>query len=87
MTVMRLAASDPAHAVRQTLEGLELAREILEAGDSQSVLAYLDLVEVFWVTAPKNSGSPGSTRLGDKHAAKLKQWREEIRAGKIPANW
>ena len=59
-----------------------LASEMVQAGETQAVLDYFDLVEKFWVSwkNPKSS----SAKLADMHEAKLKQWREEVRAGKVP---
>lgn len=53
---------------------LFLARELLERGEREVVLEYLDLVRRFWM----------KSRL-----AELDQWKHEIARGKIPAsvNW
>ena len=61
-----------------------LARELAKAGDSKSVLAYLDLVEKFWVQEP---GRKGRSQLSRDHLATLNGWREEIRKGKVPDSW
>jgi hypothetical protein len=47
---------------------MTLARDLLEIGQKKAVLSYFDLVETFW----------------EHGSAKLKQWREEIAAGKVP---
>jgi hypothetical protein len=59
-----------------------LAREMIEAGETQAVLDYLDLVEKFWVSR-KNPKSPAA-KLADSHQQKLDQWRAEVREGKLP---
>ena len=64
-----------------------LAREVLEAGDAKTVLAYLDLVEKFWVDALQKKDGAAATQLSHDHATKLDEWRKEIRAGKVPAEW
>ncbi|GDY22572.1 hypothetical protein LBMAG56_39190 [Verrucomicrobiota bacterium] len=64
-----------------------LARELLEAGDSKTVLAYLDLVQKFWVDATRKQGGALSERLASDHAARLDHWRAEIRAGRKPKNF
>ena len=45
-----------------------LAKELLEKGDRESVIKYLDLCEKFW----------------KMHGGLLKKWKEVIRAGRIP---
>lgn len=64
-----------------------LAREVLEAGDAKTVLAYLDLVEKFWVTALHKQVGASAAQLSRDHATKLDEWRKEIRADKVPAEW
>ncbi len=64
-----------------------LARELLEAGDSKTVLAYFDLVQKFWVDAARKQGGALSERLANEHATRLDQWRAEIRAGRKPKNF
>ena len=64
-----------------------LARELLEAGDAKTVLAYLDLVQKFWVDEVRKSAGALAERLAGEHAAKLDQWRAEIRAGRKPKGW
>ena len=64
-----------------------LAREVMEAGDAKAVLAYLDRVEKFWVTALQKTGGASAGQLSRDHAAKLDEWRREIGAGKVPAEW
>jgi len=52
-----------------------LAREMLGKGEKDVVIQYLDSVGKFWAAK--------------EHAALLAKWKQEIRAGKIPAdsNW
>jgi hypothetical protein len=59
-----------------------LAREMIEAGETQAVLDYFDLVEKFWVNRKTSSSS--AAKLADRHQQKLDQWRAEVRAGKVP---
>ncbi|WP_184194622.1 hypothetical protein [Armatimonas rosea] len=62
---------------------MTLAQELLKKGEKQAVLDFLDEVAAFWAT-PK-PGQPASLKaLMDGHAAQLRQWKAEIRAGKQP---
>ena len=60
----------------------ELATALLAANEREVVLQYLDLVEKFWVQ--EKTGEANRDELSRSHAGLLKQWREEIRAGKTP---
>ena len=64
----------------------DLARELLEAGEKQVVLDYLDLVARFWVDKNKASKRPLSQQIAQEHAESLEKWRAEIKAGKVPTN-
>lgn len=59
-----------------------LAREMIEAGETQAVLDYFDLVEKFWVN--RKSSASSAAKLADRRQQKLDQWRAEVRAGKVP---
>lgn len=60
-----------------------LARELLERGEKDVVLEFLDLVERFW--AKVEAQRPGDAkRVADKKLKKLEAWREQVRNGKIP---
>jgi hypothetical protein len=48
--------------------GMSLAKELLEKGDPETVLAYLDLCRKFW----------------SSDGGKLDEWTKEINAGRIP---
>ncbi len=62
-----------------------LARELLERGERDAVLQYLDAVATFWANPddPKHR-SEFSRGVARDHAAELERWRNEIKAGKIP---
>lgn len=62
-----------------------LAKELLELGEKDIVLHYLDLIANFWAN-PKNI-NPSDTRRVAANQRKielLKKWKEEITSGKIP---
>ena len=62
-----------------------LAKELLERGEKDIVLYYLDQVYILWAD-PKNIDS-SDTRMMAFNKMKidsLKKWKEEIMAGKIP---
>ena len=61
-----------------------LARELLEKGQKEAVLEYLDLVAVFWADPEKvkprfKEGTQGKV-------LQLAKWKQEIREGKIPTD-
>lgn len=62
-----------------------LARELLERGEKDIVLDYLDMVYKLWAD-PKNSDSSNSRMMADnqRKSEVLKKWKEEIMSGKIP---
>jgi tetratricopeptide (TPR) repeat protein len=65
-----------------------LAQELLERGEKDIVLDYLDLVYILWAD-PKNI-DPSDTRMiayNQKKIEVLNKWKEEIIAGKIPSEW
>lgn len=61
---------------------MSLARELLEKGEKETVLQYLDLVSKFW--APGKEESVPGKQLSDEHAATIAGWKREIAEGKIP---
>jgi tetratricopeptide (TPR) repeat protein len=66
---------------------LQLARELLEKGEKETVLQYLDLVSKFW--ASDNEESATGQQVSREHAALIAGWKSEIAEGKIPvgAQW
>jgi tetratricopeptide (TPR) repeat protein len=62
---------------------MQLARELLEKGEKETVLQYLDLVSKFWASDKEQS------ELSKQHAALIAGWKREIADGKIPtgAQW
>ncbi len=66
---------------------LQLARELLEKGEKETVLKYLDLVSKFW--ASDNDESALSKQESKVHAALIEGWKGEIAEGNIPvgAQW
>lgn len=63
---------------------MTLAQELLKKGEKQVVLDFLDLVAKFWAT-PKPAMKNEFKAMYEQHAAKIKQWKTEIRAGKQPS--
>lgn len=61
---------------------LHLARELLEKGEKETVLQYLDLVSKFW--ASDNEESALGNQISNEHAALIAGWKREIAEGKIP---
>jgi hypothetical protein len=62
---------------------MPLAQELLKKGEKGIVLEFLDLVARFWATPPAG-GRPEFAQLAQQHAAKIRQWKTDIRAGKQP---
>ena len=50
---------------------MQLARELVEKGEKEAVLQYLDLVSRFWPPPEKGSDV-------------IAQWKREVAAGKVP---
>lgn len=65
-----------------------LARELLEKHEREVVLQYLDMVGQFWGKFGEFESNDGVARMlkedKERKAALLEQWKDEIRAGKIP---
>ncbi len=57
---------------------MPLARELLEKGEKETVLKYLDLVSNFWATDFEDSED------AKEHATTIAEWKREITDGKIP---
>ncbi len=57
---------------------MQLARELLETGEKEAVLQYLDLVIKVWASETEQS------ELSNEHAALIAGWKREIADGKIP---
>jgi hypothetical protein len=57
---------------------MQLAREMLEKGEKETVLQYLDLVSKFWASDKDQS------ELSKQHAALIAGWKREIAEDKIP---
>lgn len=66
---------------------LQLARELLEKGEKETVLQYLDLVSKFWTSDSEESAL--GKQVSTEHAALIAGWKREITEGKIPigAQW
>lgn len=66
---------------------MPLARELLEKGEKETVLQYLDLVSKFW--AADKEQSELAKQLSKEHATTIAGWKREIANGKIPtgAQW
>jgi hypothetical protein len=64
-----------------------LAREMLDKGEQDVVIQYLDSVGKFW--GHDDPKRPGRIALVGEHAALLAKWKQEIASGKIPTdpNW
>ena len=65
----------------------QLARELLEKGEKETVLQYLDLVSKFWASDDEESAL--GKQQSKEHAALIEGWKREIADGKIPiaAQW
>lgn len=63
------------------------AAAMLRAGETNAVLQYLDLVGNFWGNTNRNAGSrnANSILVDEYNARRLEKYRQDIRAGKIPA--
>ena len=59
---------------------LKLARALVEAGQTEAVLEYLDLFAAFWA----NGKSPQFAAMERERKALIKQWKAQIRKGNIP---
>jgi len=55
-----------------------LAKELLQEGEKEIVLDYLDLIARFWAK-PGQRSSPNKIKM-------LEKWKEEIKSGKIPTD-
>jgi hypothetical protein len=55
---------------------MSLAKELLDKGERDVVLAYFELCRKFWTYDPE--------RVGEKASTKLDQWSAAVRAGKAP---
>lgn len=57
---------------------MQLARELLEKGEKEAVLQYLDLVSKFWAS------DKDLKEQSNEHAALIAEWKREIAEGRIP---
>ncbi|MDB5350985.1 MAG: hypothetical protein JWN86_2232 [Planctomycetota bacterium] len=62
---------------------MTLAQRLLDKGEKETVLEFLDLVAKFWATR-KPGDSDKFAELDRRHAATIEGWKEEIRAGGKP---
>lgn len=60
-----------------------LARELLEKGERDAVLAHLDQISSFW-GKPETKPSAPSPRTASRHEDMVEGWRQAIRSGQIP---
>ncbi len=60
---------------------MDLARELLEEGERNAVIEYLDLIGSFW---GQGYGYKTNETAARGKRALLQQWKTDIRAGKIP---
>ena len=67
---------------------MSLAAELMENGEKETVLEYLDLVAAFWAN-PDERTDAKSKRVARLHRELLEAWKKQISAGKIPdhAKW
>ena len=65
-----------------------LAKELLQAGQKEAVLQYLDLVGNFWGNTNRNAGekNANTVQCNINNARTLESYRQAIRDGKIPAD-
>lgn len=62
---------------------MQLARELLEKGEKEAVLQYLDLVARFWAN-PNERTEANSKSIAREHLNQLEAWKRQVRAGKAP---
>ena len=62
---------------------MRLARELLQRGEKQVVLKYLDLVAKFWL---KNDLPEFHKHTLEKQAT-MQRWKTEVEQGRIPDKW
>ena len=62
---------------------MQLARELLEKGEKETVLQYLDLVARFWAN-PDERTEANPKRIAREHLKQLEAWKKQIREGKVP---
>ena len=60
-----------------------LARALAEEGESEVVIAFLDLVARFWAN-PDERSEPNAKRVASDHVVQLESWKGQLRAGKVP---
>ncbi len=71
-----------------------LAQQLLDKGEKETVIQYLDLVAKFWAYTPPEKlkkyekRKPGSSALfkllNNEHRKQIDDWKKQIRAGKKP---
>ncbi len=62
---------------------LGLARGLLEKGEKDAVLEFLDLMACFWAN-PEKATSPNARQVATNNLQQLESWRQQIREGRIP---
>ncbi len=63
---------------------MTLAQRLLEKGEKETVLEFLDLVAKFWGT-PKPGLAEKFAKLSRQHTATIEGWKAEIRSGGQPS--
>ena len=62
---------------------MQLAQELSEKGEKETVLEYLDLVARFWAN-PNERTEANSERIARDHLNQLEAWKRQVRAGNVP---
>jgi hypothetical protein len=79
------AGRRPAEARSSTKPHMILARELLQHGEKEVVLQYLDLVKVFFLRSNPDMREYDWYRIvQSQNKQKMGQWKKAVRAGKIP---
>jgi len=81
---LREAGNTPGSPVLNSFgPDFNLASELAEAGEREAVIEFLDQVAVFWAD-PDKEADLGRKELPEAHRKQLNDWKEQLRAGKIP---
>jgi hypothetical protein len=62
---------------------MPLAQGLLERGERDVVLEFLDLIAVFWATAEPDE-EPLHHKVAQRNAEKIARWKADIRGGNVP---
>jgi len=63
---------------------MDLAQALLQRGERDAILNYLDRVARFWAAPEPNGADEKSRRLTERHRAELDSWKAAIQADETP---